>query len=202
MNRVEVSVKDLMTAIEMRPPPGIITIAGAPGSGKSSVAARLLVLLPGFDHFSAGQAFRRLAAELGMTVNELTALADCDHCYDRMVDDSLMAFGRQTEMAVIDSRMAWHFLPDSFKVYLAVNSQAAARRILLSGDRGAMERYATLMEAEEAVRKRGLSERNRYFELYGVDILDPGNYDLIIDTSDISADRVAERVLAACQVKP
>lgn len=174
----------------------IITITGELGSGKSTIVGLLKERLPDYEIYSTGKAFRILACDRGLTLAELTALADADHSIDRQVDEKLMEYGKTATRAIVDSRMAWHFIPYSFKVRLTVATEIAAKRIL-SSDRGKVEKYATVEEAMESIRFRSNSERNRYLTMYGVDIADAANYDMMLDTSAITAIEAAGLILKA-----
>ena len=112
----------------------IITISGRPGSGKSTVA-RLLARRLRFDHVSAGDFMRDMAAERGISVLELSRIAEHDDAIDREIDERSRRLGEERDRFVIDARLAWHFIPDAFKVFLDVRLDVAARRIY--GDRRA-----------------------------------------------------------------
>ena len=47
---------------------------------------------------------------------------------------------------VFDSRLAWHFVEHSFKVFLSVNIDEAARRIW-NANRGFVEKYTSVQDA-------------------------------------------------------
>ena len=81
----------------------IITIAGTPGSGKSSAAAGIAGLL-GYEHFSSGDLFRKMAAEQGISIEEMNFAAEKKKEIDREVDESLVHLGKERENFVIDSR--------------------------------------------------------------------------------------------------
>jgi ABC-type multidrug transport system fused ATPase/permease subunit len=51
-----------------------ITIAGSPGSGKSSTAKAIAAVL-GFQHFSSGDFFRQLAVERGQSIEAMNISA-------------------------------------------------------------------------------------------------------------------------------
>ena len=104
-----------------------VTIAGDIGSGKSTVAKRLAELV-GVDALSTGGIQRQLAQKRGLTVLELNKLAEEDASIDRDIDSYLM--GLSPGDLVVESRMAWHFVPDTLKTYLYISDKAAARRIL------------------------------------------------------------------------
>ena len=48
---------------------------------------------------------------------------------DHKIDSFTKALGEKKESFVLDSRMAWHFIPKSLKIYLRVQPDVAAKRI-------------------------------------------------------------------------
>lgn len=175
---------------------GIITIAGDLGSGKSTAARLLLRHLKGYELYSTGKAFRALADQQGLSVNELSALAEKDETIDKAMDDVLVELGQSGKKLIVDSRMGWFFIPQSFKVYLAVDYETAALRIMGS-NRGGVERYEDAAAAAQRLKERKESERKRFLSKYGADIKDMRNYDIVIDTGNISAEETAMRIIAA-----
>src|SRR3954454_17166068 len=98
----------------------IITIAGSPGSGKSSTARGIAGAL-GFQHYSSGDLFRQLAAQRGESVEATNISAEIQRDIDHNVDALLQEMYRTEDKLVIDSRMAWHWMPSSFKVFLLLD---------------------------------------------------------------------------------
>ena len=170
----------------------IITITGDIGSGKSTVA-RKLAKMRNYGYFSTGDTFREYAMERGLSVLELSELAKTSRSIDDYLDGLLTHFDRDDY--VIDSRMAWYFVAKSYKVYLKVSAQTAARRIMNDGR--ASERYTSEEEALASILSRKMQEEERYRRLYGVAIDNLGNYDLVLDTSAITTDEAVAAILSA-----
>lgn len=175
----------------------IITIAGRPGSGKSTAAVLLAARL-GFKHFSSGDLYRELAQERGVELLQANISAKAHQVLDPLVDGRLRELGATADKLVIDSRTAWHWIPNSFKVFLDLNLQTAANRILSEGHEHRLKnedvaqdpgRYAQVLKHRLEV------ESKRYRSKYGIDPFDKDNYDLVIDTASHDAAGVVELVL-------
>lgn len=171
----------------------IITISGRPGSGKSAVALRLAAKL-GWRHVSAGDFMREMASERGMSILELSRAAEDGDSIDREIDARTVRLAEDSDRFVMDARLGWHFIPQSFKVFLEVDPEVAARRIYEAG-RGTERENITLAETERAITSRTESERKRYLGYYGLDYADHEQYDLVVDTSELSIDQVVDEVL-------
>ncbi len=169
-----------------------ISLAGDLGSGKSTVSDILIRELSA-EYYSTGAIVRSIAERRGMTVVELNVYMETHPEIDHEIDDGLVALGDVDKLLVIDSRMAWHFTPDTFKVYLSTDIETSALRIMGANRRG--EHSATLEETVASTRARRESEKKRYKEQYGVDIKDLTNYALIVDTTAATPDEVAERII-------
>lgn len=177
----------------------VVAISGRPGSGKSTVA-RLLAEQLNIDHASAGDFMREMAAERGISVLELSRIAERDDSIDHEIDARSARLGRSGVSVVIDSRLAWHFIPHAVKVFLDVSMDVAARRIF--GDARESESENVDLDATvRATMERAASESQRYEEYYGIDYLDPGNYDVVVDTSELSPPAVVARVMEALQAR-
>jgi CMP/dCMP kinase len=166
-----------------------ITIAGDIGSGKSTVAKRLAELA-GVKPLSTGGIQRQLAQKRGVSVLELNRLAENDPSIDREIDSYLMQLPPGN--LVVESRMAWHFVPDTLKVYLYISDQAAARRIV--GAQRSDEGYQTIADAAAPILARRKSEILRFSKYYNVDIDDLLNYDIVVDTTFASVDDVVRQI--------
>lgn len=171
-----------------------ITITGDLGSGKSLMASKLQDRYGG-ERMSTGAAQRELATKMGINTLELNRLADTDPTIDQQIDSIFKALSTREDMVIVDSRMAWHFLPNSFKLCMTVDPIIAARRIWQH--QRATEGYATEAECLHAIEARKSSERARFFRTYGVRLEDPTNYDLVVDTSRRTPDETAELVFEA-----
>ncbi|RLI08618.1 cytidylate kinase, partial [Candidatus Bathyarchaeota archaeon] len=64
----------------------VITVSGLHGTGKSTHARRLAEAL-GLRYVSAGILFRHMAEERGITLEEMSRLAEGDPEIDRLVDE-------------------------------------------------------------------------------------------------------------------
>jgi predicted cytidylate kinase len=170
-----------------------ITIAGTPGSGKSTVAKELAKKLK-FNHFSAGDFMRDLAKEKGITLLELSKQAEEGREVDEKIDAWVEATGEADDNFVMDARIGFNFIPDSVKIFLTVSDDEAARRIFKE-KRDDEKENTTQAETYENIKKRKESEKKRYKEYYGLDYSDENNYDLVIDTTDIPAEKVVDKIL-------
>ncbi len=170
----------------------IVTISGQAGSGKSTVA-RLLARRLGFKHYSMGDLRRKMAEEKGISLSELNSLGERDGSTDRGPDDYQKELGRKEDKFVIDGRLSFHFIPHSVKVYLDARLDVRAKRVF-KDERGS-EKFQDLDEAKLGLVEREKSDSMRYLKYYGIDCFDRRHYDLVIDTSDIPAKGVAERIV-------
>jgi CMP/dCMP kinase len=171
-----------------------IAITGDIGSGKSAVG-RLLRERLGWAFYSTGEFQRRIAAQRGMTTLELNQFAESHGEIDREIDGMTVSLDRDEQAPfIIDSRIAWHFIPSAYRVYLSVRPEVAVDRIMGAGR--ATERYATREDGLADIRSRRASETARFREKYGIDMTDMRNFHLVVDTSDIPPDAVADRVIA------
>ncbi len=171
-----------------------ITIAGDLGSGKSTVANHLISNID-YRIESAGLIFRRLAEQHGMTAKEFNQFIESNPKYDNMVDDTIKEMGAKEENIIFDSRLAWYFVPKSFKIYMYVDVDTATERIF--NDTGRIsESYSDMTTAKKEIIERRQSEVLRYKTFYNIDINNFKNYDFIIDTSHATKDEVNEAVLS------
>ena len=169
-----------------------ITLSGELGSGKSTVANYLISKMP-FKIVSAGLLFRQLAAKHGMSAKEFNEFIESDPKYDHYVDDTMAELGRTDEKIIFDSRMAWHFVPSSFKIYLYVDVDTATERIFNDVGR-VSESYTDKATARQEIIDRRKSELLRYQNFYHCNLDDYSNYDLIVDTSHATREEVNELV--------
>ncbi len=175
----------------------IITICGGLGSGKSSTAKGVARAL-GYRHFSSGDFFRQVGLDLGLSINETNKRAETDPTIDEMTDQKLRDMRKENKV-VIDSRTAYHWIPESFKVYLKLPPEIAHKRIMdsLQEDktRQKSEGYSSLEEALQKIKDRFESEQQRYRELYKIDNTDMNNFDLVVDTNKNNLKEVVEIIL-------
>lgn len=178
----------------------IITIAGVLGSGKSTAGKRVAKALH-YKHYSSGDFMREIAAERNMTLAELSVNAETDPSIDTEIDAYVQKTGNEGNV-VIDSRLAYHWIPQSFKVFLTLPPEIAAQRIFNDQHNNPNRAHehraipATVEEVIESTARRLHSERKRYKEIYGIeDHVDPNNFDLVIDTDKNNADQVEQIIL-------
>lgn len=169
----------------------IITISGDIGGGKSAVAKSLSARL-GFTVVGTGSIQREIAKKRGVTTLELNRISIEDPSVDAEIDNFVIDLGKTRSDLIVDSRLAWHFIPDSFKVFLVVDPLVGARRVF--GDQRAEEENPTLEKTLENNRQRQSLEKARFKHLYQVDFRDFGNYDAVVDTSYSSPEAIADKL--------
>ena len=113
--------------------------------------------------------------------------------YDHLIDNKVASLSQcaQDKTIVFDSRMAWKFAKDSFKVYLTIDPLEAANRVI-STRNNLVEAYSNISEAKDMLIRRANIENERFKKIYDVDNFDYRNYNLVLDTTYISADQVCD----------
>lgn len=169
-----------------------IAISGELGSGKSTVG-KMIEARDGFKFHSGGNIYRGLADKYNMTPAEFAKYAEEHPEVDKEIDGELVNLSEANNDMVIDSRMAWFFVKNSFKVHLLVDMKVAAERIVKE-NRG-KEKYASIEEAVEKISQRKESENKRYLEKYNVNADDVNNYDLVVDTTYALPEEIYELIM-------
>jgi hypothetical protein len=101
---------------------------------------------------------------------------------------------------VIDSRMAWHFVKDTYKVFLTSDSTVAAKRVV--GDDGrTSEKYSDIEDAKLQLKARKSSENYRYERKYGVDCRNLRNYDIVVDTTSAPPAYIADLIMSGFKAR-
>ena len=99
-----------------------------------------------------------------------------------------VAMARQTENAILASRLAIWMLGDAdYKIFLEASEETRAKRIQ-NREGGSLE------EQRIKTKKRDINDHNRYLEIYNIDNSNYGFADLIINTDNLTAEEVAEKI--------
>ncbi len=166
-----------------------ITIFGLAGTGTSSVG-KLLADKLGYKYLSTGDIFfRKKAAELGITLLEIDKRAIKDPSIDRECDEEMKKFGRENGDFVIESRLAWFFIPDSFKVKLFCDLEVRTKRL-------AARDGISFNQAQRHIQEREATYSERYQKYYGLeDIEADKNFDLVIDSTNTGIEECVAIIL-------
>lgn len=172
-----------------------ITITGNLGSGKSTIC-KILEDKYGFSIYSTGKVQRELAREMNLTTLEMNKLMCSDPKYDTMIDDTTARISRENKgkKIIFDSRLAWNFVEQSFKVFLQVSLDVAANRVI-NDNRGKEETYKSLDEAKALLKERAQTEDRRYKDMYNVEYFNYSNYNLVIDSTYSTPEVIAAIIM-------
>jgi len=172
----------------------IITLSGKPGSGKSSTSDKVAEIL-GYTRYSSGEFVRQLVKKKKITLADYNKMAAADYSLDEEIDERLRDLREQKDI-VIDSRLGFYWIPESFKVYLDLDIDVATARIYKDAisNEGRAQGAGTassLGDVQRQVQSRLNTETRRFKAIYGVDPYKTSNFDLVINTSRHSPQTVA-----------
>ncbi len=171
-----------------------VTIFGLAGTGTSTVGKALAAKLD-YKFLSAGDIFRKRASELGLTLPEFHNLAVNDPSVDKECDDEIKSFGENNDNFVVESRLAWHFIPDSIKIKLNTDFDTRISRV-------AERDWLLFKIAKEHILSREKADNERYQKFYGIHNMEEDeHFDLVIDTSTITPPQIVERIESFLKAK-
>ena len=177
----------------------IISLSGAPGSGKSTIAQMLADKL-GWPRYYMGGLRREAAKRRGLTLEEYNKLGESDPSTDLEVDEKYQGeLARTQDNFIIEGRTSWYFIPQSLKIYLAVDLKEGAKRIFSNLSHKNNRNEATGLNSEgdvlESNKRRIESDKLRYHKYYAIDVNKPQNYDFYLDTTNLTREQVFAAVL-------
>lgn len=169
----------------------IITITGKPCSGKGSVS-KIFCQKYNFEYVCTGDMFRELAKSYGY--NDVLEFQKDEVCKnaDEIVDSKTTELGKTSidKNIVVDSRLAWHFIPNSYKVFIDIDWPTAGKRLLEANRKN--EQAKDLNSAITKLEDRWKEENSRYLELYNTNNLNPDNYNLVISSANKTPEEIAD----------
>ena len=135
---------------------------------------------------------RKLAKEKNMTLETLQKIAENNKKLDKQLDQKQKNLENQDNY-VMDSRLGYHFIPNSYKILLITDAKTAAKRIHKRDH--LTESYKDLEHAEKSIKKRMKSEKKRYKKHYKINYPDKKDFDLIINTTKKTAKQVVNIII-------
>lgn len=171
----------------------IISLAGDLAAGKGTVSEILIKDLK-YGIYRNGEYVRKLAKDMGLDITSFNAFLSEHPEIDLQIEKSASEYAKDHDNFIIDARLGWYAVPESFKVYLRVDIDVAAQRAFNDLKRKGTENFTTIEEQKADMQKRLNMENERYWKLYHVHKDDMSNYDLVIDTSNITPEEVAEKI--------
>ena len=169
----------------------IISLAGDLAAGKGTISKILIEDLQ-YGIYRNGDYVRKLAKEMNMDITSFNEYLGDHPEIDIQIEKSAAEYAKDHDNFIIDARLGWYAVPESFKVYLKVDIDEAARRAFYDEKRKGSENFATIEEHKQDLIKRFNLENERYWNLYNVHKEDLSNYDLVVDTTNLTPEEAAE----------
>jgi len=173
----------------------IISLSGTPGSGKSTIAKFLEKKLK-WPRYYMGGLMRQYAKEHNMTLEKLNELCLKDSKVDKEVDLYQSKLGKEHDNFVIEGRTSWHFIPKSLKIFVYVDPEEAAKRIFKDSTERNERKYHSVEEMKHAILERMDNDSARYKKYYNIEVYNPENYDVVIDTTGLTIEQAEQKILA------
>lgn len=170
----------------------VVTVTGVMGAGNSSVAKMLAERL-GVPSFGMGAIRKKFAEEKGMSLQEFNKYSETDPTSDITVDKYQQTLKDKHDSFVLDAKVGWYFYPDSVKVYLKVDLEEGAKRIM--GAHRHVEVWSSVEEAIAAMKDRIRSDDVRYQNLYQAEVHNLEHYDIVIDTTHLTQEQVVQKII-------
>ena len=168
-----------------------ITISGLPGSGTTSLTYYLAEIFR-FNVISAGEVFRQMARERGMTVAEFGAFCEDDPTVDKLIDQRQRDIALADNHIIAEGRLSGYMIHEAdLKIWLKASVQCRVKRIM---DRDQFADYESALRATEV---REASEALRYQHYYNIDILSLSPYHIVVDTEMWTVEQIGEIISAA-----
>ena len=172
----------------------ILVFSGLHGTGKSTIAERIAEKY-NLTFYSTGMAFRELAVEKSMNLEEFSKYVETHLEIDKELDNKIIQMAKKGKESgqgyVFDGQLPAYILGVNldFSIQLQCDLQIRIERMMgRDGQDFEAKKQETLVREE--------SERQRFIQLYNIDVLDPElitkTYGMIIDTSDKNIDEVFE----------
>lgn len=161
-----------------------ITISGMPGSGKTTVG-KMLAEKMGLKFLSVGDIRGKMAMDRGLTIEELNKIGETEDWTDKEADDYQKEYGERYDNFIVEGRLAYHFIPDSIKIFLDADLREAAERVW-NDPRPDEAKRASVEDEMKAMADRIESDKKRYLKYYGVDPYDKKKFDIVIDSTNVS----------------
>lgn len=164
------------------------------GSGKGTVS-KLLADKLWYEIVSIGDMKRKLAAEMWINIIEFNKMWD-DPKNAKEFDLKYEEYQKSlklTDNIILDSRLGFYAQPKAFKILLDVDEEVAWERIFKA--KRETDKNTTKKHAIDEVKERNSGDEARYMKLYNVDLWNPNNYNLVIDTSERTPEEVLEIIL-------
>lgn len=171
----------------------IISVSGLHGTGKSTIA-KLMAERLGILYYSTGQAFRDLANEKNMSLEEYTNYVENHPDIDKDLDNKVVNMAKKGNI-IIDSQLSGYILKSiaDFRIHLTCPLKLRVKRM--------SERDQTSFEEklkETSLREK--SELERFKKLYNIDLSDKNSinefFDLVINTENLSIEEVLDTILS------
>ena len=153
----------------------LLTISGLPGSGTTTVG-KLLAEHYSVEIISAGDVFRGLAKERGVTLAEFGRLAESDPSIDVEIDKRQSDIANSSDNLILEGRLAGQMAKKALKIWIKAPLEVRVKRIV---DREGSSFEVRMQETVE----REASEALRYKEIHSIDVNDLSVYDLVVDSS-------------------
>ena len=164
------------------------------GSGKGTVS-KLLADKLWYEIVSIGDMKRKLAAEMWINIIEFNKMWD-DPKNAKEFDLKYEEYQKSlklTDNIILDSRLGFYAQPKAFKILLDVDEEVAWERIFKA--KRETDKNTTKKHAIDEVKERNSGDEARYQKLYNVDLWNPNNYNLVIDTSERTPEEVLQIIL-------
>ena len=98
----------------------IISLAGELASGKGTVS-KLLSEELNYTIYRNGEYVRKLAKDKGLDITSFNEYLNDHPEIDRQIEKSASEYAKEHDNFIIDARLGWYAVPESFKVYLTID---------------------------------------------------------------------------------
>jgi cytidylate kinase len=138
--------------------------------------------------------FRDLATDIGLAFERIQAEAEQSRLFDYLTDLKLIRASLQPKV-IVGSRLAAWLVDADLRVWLQASLETRAKRIF----RREPDRYPSYEAVLYRTLQRDEQNRKRYLQLYGIDINDRTDFDIIINTEKLTAEQVSSLIVAAAR---